>query len=128
MAWVVRAGEAKPQALISGYVRHRGVQSLFGISVQYSPARTIDELAQAGNFPNAQISFADETVLQAAISLLGSHFILVPSPGTGFHNTLAVIYDANGNMLQSLQNHPQVAVALSLAFQRMPNPHRRTTP
>lgn len=93
MAWVVRAGEAKAFDLVTGYGPHRVVVGLYGFSVQYHVGKTVEELAQAGQFPNALISYQDEAVLAQTLQLLGYSFRLVPSPGKGYHHTFVVIYD-----------------------------------
>lgn len=119
--WVVRAGVVAPKLLMAGYRPHLGVPGLAGCSVQYAPGRSIEELSQAGQFKNAQISYATEDDLRAALQLLGYALRLVRSPGRGYHHTLAVLYDASGAMLQRLPL--DAAEALSQAFQRRPNPY-----
>ncbi|MGO8951382.1 MAG: hypothetical protein ACLQUY_27755 [Ktedonobacterales bacterium] len=122
MSWVVRAGIARADTLINGYRRHSGVTGLYGFSVQYAADKSIEELAQAGQFSHAQISYAQEQDLAASLTWLGYTMRLVPSPGKGYHHTFAVLYDATGLMLQAL---PQdVADALSRTFKQRPNPHR----
>jgi hypothetical protein len=111
MSWVVRAGEAKPGDLVLGYTAHRLVSGLYGFSVQYQAGASLDELARAGQFPNAQISYADELSLAHAIEPR-YRLRLVPSPGKGYHHTLAVIEDAGGIMRQTLPL-PRRAGALS---------------
>ncbi len=119
--WVVRAGVAAAKSLIAGYRQHLGVAGLYGCSVQYAPGYTVEDLAQAGQFKNNQISFATEDALVSALRPLGYTLHLVPSPGRGFHHTLVVLYDVGGTMLQQL---PQdAAEALSRAFQQRPNPY-----
>ena len=122
MAWVVRAGEAKAAALMKGYREHLGVPGLYGFSVQYQPGASWQELAQAGQYPNAQISIAEELDRRHALSALDNDFRLVPSPGAGYHHTFVVLYDATGAMLTQLP--AQVALKLHDAFAQMPNPHR----
>jgi hypothetical protein len=121
MSWVVRAGEAKPGDLVLGYTAHRLVSGLYGFSVPYQAGASLDELARAGQFPNAQIRYADELSLAHAIEPR-YRLRLVPRPGKGYHHTLAVIEDAGGIMRQTLPL--DAAQALSAAFQRMPNPAR----
>jgi hypothetical protein len=122
MEWVVRGGVATLKQLSDGFGKHAGVVTpLYGFSVQYQPGKTIDELALAGQFRNGQISYAGDDALQAAVQSVGYTMRLIPSPGRGYHHTFAVIYNANGMMQQTLP--PVVAVALSQAFRRMPNPH-----
>ena len=122
MDWVVRAGIASATSLVWGYNQHRRVPGLFGFSVQYAPGRSIEELAQAGQFPHAQISYAADDALQTALQPLGYIIKLVRSPGKGYHHTFAVLYDASGILLQSL---PQdAAITLSQAFRQRPNPYQ----
>src|SRR5260221_10557128 len=122
MVWVVRAGEAKAFDLVNGYGPHRAVAGLYGFSVQYHVGKTVEELAQAGQFPNALISYQDEAVLAQTLQPLGYSFRLVPSPGKGCHHTFVVRYDASSTMQQRLPM--VVAQALEAAFLRLPNPHR----
>lgn len=122
MAWVVRGGEAKATDLVSGYGLHSSVPGLYGFSVQYQPGKSVDELANAGRFPNRQISYEDEAVLDQAIRPLGYHLQIVPSPGTGYHHTFVVVYNANNIMEQRLPD--DVAGALEAALKQIPNPHR----
>lgn len=103
MGWVVRAGEAKAADLINGYAPHRAVPGLYGFSVQYQLGTTVEELAQAGPFPNAQASYQDEIVLSQALQARGYSLRLVRSPGKGHHHTFAVMYDASNAMQQSLR-------------------------
>ena len=122
--WVVRAGIASADFLITGYGKHKGYaqQQIYGFSVQYNPGSSIADLAKAGEFPNGSISYAQKLALEQALYGIGYTMKLLKTKGTGYHHTLIVIYDANGNELQIL---PQpVAEALSKAFQRMKNPHR----
>lgn len=122
MAWVVRAGEAKAADLIAGYAPHMLVSGLYGFSVQYQPGQSVDALAQAGQFPNATISYEDEITLAHVVESFGYTMKLVSSPGKGYHHTLCVLYDATNVVVMRL---PQdVAQALSTTFKRMPNPHR----
>lgn len=95
---MIRAGIATRDMLIAGYAEHKGVPGLFGFSVQYHPGATVDELARAAQFPNAQISFAPDTALGAALAVRGFRMRLVPSPGGGYHHTFCVLYDASGTM------------------------------
>lgn len=119
--WLVRAGVASAQSLMAGYRPHIGAPGLVGCSVQYAPGHTVDELAQAGQFKNLQISYATEDVLQAALSSLGYRLQLARSPGKGFHHTLVILYDTGGAMLQRLPL--DAAEALSRSFQRRTNPY-----
>jgi hypothetical protein len=120
--WVVRGGIATPDSLQLGYSEHKAVLGLYGFSVQYAPGQTLDALALAGRFRNAQLSYADANDLAQAVLPLGYAMRLVQSPGHGFHHTFAVLYTANNNMLQSLPR--DAAEAISQTFQRMPNPHQ----
>lgn len=126
MEWVVRAGVAAASSLISGYDVHRAVPGLYGFSVQYAPGKTVEELAQAGRFPHSQISYATDDALQAALRTLGYAMRLVASPGTGYHHTFVVLYDASGAQMRSLPH--DAAVALSTAFRQRQNPHPRRSP
>jgi hypothetical protein len=120
--WIVRAGEARPDQLIKGYREHLGALGVYGFSVQYNPGSTVDALALAGAFSNGQISYQDEDVLQAAVAPLSYRLSIIQTPGSGYHHTCAVLYDATGTMLHALP--PDAALALSNAFIRMTNPHR----
>ncbi|HEX6820299.1 MAG TPA: hypothetical protein VF120_18120 [Ktedonobacterales bacterium] len=122
MEWVVRAGEARPEYLVSGYGPHRAVAGLYGLSVQYAPGKTVDELAHAGRFPNAQISYATDDSLASALQPLGRSMKLISSPGQGYHHTFAVVYDASGVMLTRLPL--ALAIVISQTFQRRSNPLR----
>ena len=126
MEWVVRAGIAQPQMLIDGYDLHSGAPGIYGFSVQYAPgatpSKTIDELAQAGQFSNGQISYAYDGDLAAALLPLGYGMSLIKTPGQGYHHTFMVLYDASGQMLTVLP--ADAAQAISATFQRMKNPYR----
>lgn len=129
MEWVVRAGETKAADLVSGYRQHLGVRGLYGFSVQYQAGMSWQELVRAGQFPNAQVSIAEEQDLRAALQSLGYDLRLVPSPGEGYHHTFVVLYDATGTMLMRLPL--PVAQKLHETFTQVPNPHRvrpRRTP
>src|SRR5262249_22731600 len=97
----------------------------YGFSVQYNPGSTVDVLAREGAFSNGRISYQDEGALQAAVASLGRGYRLglVSTPGSGYHHTCTVIYDATGAMLHTLPR--DAAQAISAAFLRMPNPHQR---
>lgn len=120
--WVVRAGIAESEMLIDGYEEHNQRPGLYGFSVQYAPGKTIDELAQAGQFRNAQISFASDDHLADALQVLGYRMALIASPGRGYHTTFVVLYDRSGQMIRSLP--PDAAQAISTTFQRRKNPYR----
>jgi hypothetical protein len=122
MGWVVRAGEAKPVDLMKGYKEHLGVPGLYGFSVQYHAALSWHDLARAGQYPNAQVSIAQEHDLLAALQSLGYRIQLVPSPGAGYHHTFAALYDAVGTMLTQLPLI--VAQKLHDTFTQRPNPYR----
>jgi hypothetical protein len=89
--------------------------------LQQLPAPPYD-LARAGQFSNGQISYQDEDVLQAAVAPLGYRLGLIPTPGKGYHQTCAVIYDVMGVMLHTLPL--DAAQAISGALLRMRNPHQ----
>jgi len=122
MAWVVRAGEAKAVDLVKGYREHLSVPGLYGFSVQYQAGISWQELARAGQYPNAQVSIADEEDLRVALQALGYGFRLVASPGGGYHHTFVVLYDATGTTLTRLSL--LVAEKLHQTFSQVTNPHR----
>jgi len=129
MGWVVRAGEAKAADLVGGYRQHLNVPGLYGFSVQYAATVPWQELARAGQFPNAKVSIAVEQDLRVALQSLGYDLRLVPSPGVGYHHTFVVLYDATGTMLTHLAF--PIAQKLYETFAHVPNPHRvrpRRTP
>jgi hypothetical protein len=129
MGWVVRAGEANAGDLVAGYRQHLGVAGLHGFSVQFDSGLPWQELARAGQFPNAQVSIAQESDLGTALQSVGYDLRLVPSPGIGYHHTFVVLYDATGTMLTQLPL--PVAQKLHETFTQVPNPHRvrpRRTP
>jgi RHS repeat-associated protein len=116
--WVVRGGTAAPDNLQKGYGPHDQVPGLYGFSVQYQPGKTLDQLAQAGQFKNKQISYQTDLILIGAAVALGYGALLVPSPGPGYHADFEVLQ--NGVVLQQLPT--DLADALSAAFIRKPNP------
>ena len=120
--WVVRAGTATSTLLMKAYRRHLGAPNIFGFSVQYAPGKSIDELAYAGQFPHASISYALDSHLAAALLPLTYGVSLVRTPGVGYHTTFVVLYDATGQMLKQLPY--DAAEALSETFQQAKNPHR----
>lgn len=120
--WVVRAGIATREMLIRGYVEHRSVPGLFGFSVQYHPGASVDELARAGHFPNAQVSYATDRQLAAALAPLGYQLRLVASPGQGYHHTFCVLYDTSGTVVRT-PLPVDAADAISATFVRIPNLH-----
>jgi hypothetical protein len=122
MGWVVRAGISTPSSLMAGYHLHLAVPGLYGFSVQYANDKTVEELAQAGRFPHASVSYATDDALAAALLPLGYTMRLVRSPGQGYHHTFAVLYDETGMPLQSLPEN--AAIALSAVFQRQRNPYQ----
>jgi hypothetical protein len=107
-AFVVRGGIATPEQLQAGVAEHRAVPGLTGFSVQSAPGKTIDELAAAGQFRNAQISV---TTVRAMMKV---GVPVVPSPGQGYHNTAKT----------PMPLSPVQADAISSAFQQRPNPAR----
>ena len=122
MGWVVRAGEAKAVDLVKGYKEHLGVPGLYGFSVQYHAALPWQDLARAAQYPNAQVSIAQDNDLLAALQSIGYRMRLVTSPGAGYHHTFAVLYDVTGTMLTQL---PIVAAQkLQGTFTQHPNPFR----
>ena len=128
--WVVRGGIAAPQYLIAGYAEHKKVSGTYGFSVQYQPGISVDDLAKAGQFPNAEISYAQKADLEAAIQYFGYAMELRRTSGIGYHHTFIILYDASRQMIHSLQQFPHVAQAISDTFQHKTNPYRikRYTP
>ncbi len=122
MGWVVRAGESKPRDLQAKYLEHTQAPSVWGFSVQYDQAASVDDVARAGAFPNGQISYQQEQVLATALLALGYRMRLVRTPGRGYHHTFMVLYDASGVMLHTLPL--DAATALHQTFFHIPNPHR----
>ncbi len=119
--WVVRGGVTTPRQLQAGTARHRGVPEppgLYGFSVQYHPGRTIQELAAAGRFRNAQISVTTDAALIAAGVVVGYTVSIIQSPGAGYHHTVQVPCPFPWDL----------AVALSAVFTQMPNPVRVLDP
>ena len=98
-------------------MRHRGVPDtpgLYGFSVQYQPGKTVQELAVAGRFRNAQISVTTDAALVAAGVEAGYAVSIVKSPGAGYHYTVQVPFPLPVDL----------AVALSAMFRQRPNPAR----
>lgn len=125
MEWVVRAGIATPDRLRAGYKRHTGEKNpTYGFSVQCARGWTWQALAQAGQFPNGQVSIAYDEDLAQALQPLGYRIALIKTSGTGQHHTLTVLYDASGNMLHRLPH--DAAMALAGVFRQQPNPYRVT--
>lgn len=119
--WVVRGGVATPGQLQAGTAKHRGVPAppgLYGFSVQYQPGKTIEELAVAGKFRNANISVSTEAALIASGVAAGYPVRIVQSPGGGYHHTVQVPFPLPWDL----------AGALSSAFTQMPNPARFLDP
>jgi len=120
--WVVRGGMSLSATLFTSYVPVSSMPGHFGFSVQYQPGKTVDELAQAGQFPHKKISFATEVALRQAASARGYQICLIPTPGSGFHHDLEVIDFQTGASVAQLP--PDVASALSLTFEWKPNPYQ----
>jgi hypothetical protein len=119
--WVVRGGIATPSQLQTGTARHRGVPDppgLYGFSVQYQSGKTIQELAAAGRFRNAQISVTTDVALVAAGVAAGYAVSIVKSPGAGYHYTVQVPFPLPLDL----------AVALSAVFTQQLNPARFLDP
>ena len=91
-----------------------GILAIVSFSVQYHPGKTIQELAAAGRFRNAQISVTTAEVLIAAGAVVGYTVGIIQSPGAGYHHTVQVPCPFSWD----------VAVALSAVFTQMPNPAR----
>ena len=120
--YVVRGGAATADLLQKGYDQHRGVPTVYGLSVQYALGqnKTLRELSVAGQLKNGQISYATPDELAACLQPLGYTLRLIKTPGLGKHHTLCVMYDANNSILQKLPR--DAAEALSAVLHRMPNP------
>jgi hypothetical protein len=119
--WVIRGGIATLNQLLAGTGKHFGVADppgLFSFSVQYQPGKTIQELAKAGRFRNAQISVTTDQELIAAGIAEGYSINIVKSPGIGYHHTVQVPFPLPMDL----------AVALSAVFKQMPNPARFSGP
>jgi RHS repeat-associated protein len=83
-SWVVRAGEPTVRNLTNGY-------SGGGLSVQWNPGSSVDYLAKVGQFPNAQICFADYPTLVQRSAQLGYNVQILQTPGSGlYHHELVV--------------------------------------
>jgi hypothetical protein len=111
---VVKAGVVTAQNRQNRSSDHLGMEGLFGFSVQHEPGKTIYELAEAGQFPNAQISVTTVEALVAAAASIGYTVQVVRSPGRGFHHTVQVPKPLATDL----------AAALSGVFVQMPNPAR----
>ena len=109
--WIVRAGIVTAESIDSRSSEHLQFPGLYGFSVQYQPGKTISELAQAGQFPNAQISVTTVEQLVDAAALVGYTVKVVESPGRGFHHTVQLPRPIPAGLAQ----------ALSDAFLSMPN-------
>jgi RHS repeat-associated protein len=107
-AFVVRGGIATPKQLQAGVAEHRAVPDITGFSVQSAPGMTIEELAAAGRFRNAQIS------VTTVGALLKVGIPVIPTPGQGFHNTAVTPMPLSNEQ----------ATAASSVFKQMPNPAR----
>jgi len=108
----VRGGMAEARHFIAGTKAHRGVPGLFGFSVQYSPGKTVRQLAAAGRFPNSMISVTSAERLINAAARVGYSIQIVPSPGQGYHATVSTPFPLPEDL----------ASALSDAFDTMKNP------
>jgi len=84
------------------------IKAVKAILVQSAPGKTVEELAAAGQFRNAQISVTTVRELENA------GVTLVPSPGRGYHNTVVT-----SDPLPIEQ-----AKKISAVFKPMPNPAR----
>ncbi|MBL8120612.1 MAG: hypothetical protein JNJ78_24025 [Anaerolineae bacterium] len=119
--WVVRAGEAAVSSLQAGYGPHRDL-ALYGLSVQYKPGVSLNDLASVG-FPNPTVSYAEDKELMTAASAIGYSITIQTTPGYGAYHATLTGYNHNGNMFQALPT--DLAVALSAAFfRKMSNPNR----
>ena len=110
--WVVRAGVVTAAGLQSRSSDHVGTPGLHGFSVQHEPGKTIYELAEAGQFPNAQVSVTTVEELIAAAASAGYTVRVVKSSGRGYHRTVEVPKPLPDDLAQ----------ALSTTFSQLPNP------
>ena len=108
-AMVVRGGVVTSEQLQNGCSEHAEAPGIYGFSVQSAPAKTVDELARAGLFPNKQIGVTNVGAVRAA------GYNVVPTPGRGFHATVVVPPDWTVND----------AAALAKLFKPQPNPAPR---
>ena len=106
--FVVRGGIATPEQLQNGVAEHIAVPGLTGFSVQSEPGKTIEELAAAGQFRNAQISVTTVRELENA------GVKLEPTPGRGYHKTA----------MTPMPLPPDQAAKISAVFKPVPNPAR----
>ena len=78
MAVVVRGGYCGASSLRRGYRRHPGAAGVWGLSVQYAPGRSIEDLIRAGRlYSYPVVSYADEADLAAAVAPLGFRIRLI---------------------------------------------------
>jgi hypothetical protein len=82
--------------------------------VQYQPGKTIQELAVAGRFRNAQMSVTTAGALVAAGVAAGYAISIVKSPGAGYHHTVQVPFSLPLDL----------ALALRAVFTQQLNPVR----
>jgi RHS repeat-associated protein len=122
--WVVRGGVATAQQLQDGTGFHRAVLGLHGFSVQREPGKTIQELAAAGQFLNAQISVTTAEALSTAAATMGYTVDVVKSPGAGYHHTVAVPINQHVANNPHEPMPPELATALNQVFTQMLNPAR----
>jgi len=118
--WVVRGGVSAPRSLVASYQPIVDLPGHFGLSVQFQPGKSVDELAEAGRFPNLQITYATFETLLAAAAPLGYFLVLYKTFGPGFHHDLEVVDLDSGHVVTLLPDN--LADALSLPFARKPNP------
>jgi hypothetical protein len=109
--WVVRGGTASADNLKKAAKLHPEV-GVYGISVQYHPGATIEELARAGQFPHPKISVTAAEVLIGAGQAAGYEIALVDTPGPGYHHDIQVPEPMPDDLAQ----------ALASVFTQQPNP------
>lgn len=91
MGRVVRVGETKAVDLVKGYKGSSwGARSLWLLGAVPSHA-VLARPARAGQYPNAQLSIAQDTDLLAALRPIGCSMRLVSSPGAGYHHTFGAV-------------------------------------
>jgi hypothetical protein len=96
---------------------------VYGLSAQYHPGSTVNELAAAGRFRNNKISYATESEVRSSGIALGYSILIIPSPGRGYHATLEAIEIMSDRIVIKLPD--ELASAISAVFYRQrPNPYK----
>lgn len=114
--WIVRAGVANWQDLITAYRLDPNVAGVYGFSVQYASGMPWQDLARAGQFPHSRVCYADREALETAVAALGYLLVLIATPGMGYHHELCLALVHNGQILRTLPD--AAAQAMSAVFQQ----------